>query len=258
MLTEYNHRLETLTRKALRWPPLAPPVPPACLPAHLAIIMDGNGRWATGQGLRRIKGHQVGAESVRQVTRHCGQIGIKTLTLYAFSTENWRRSKTEINFLFRLLKKYLVRERPELMANQVRLTSIGDTSALSAEVQAELSLTERLTANNTGLNLCLALNYGAQDEIVSAVRTLTTRVSDGELQLEQITAELFEKSLFTAHLPPVALLIRTAGERRLSNFLLWQACGADFYVAPVCWPDFRVEHLREAIVQYANRAVRGE
>jgi len=242
-------------QKAPRWPPLAPPVPPSRLPAHVAIIMDGNGRWATRQGLLRIKGHQAGVESVRRVTRYCGQIGVKALTLYAFSTENWRRPRTEVSFLFRLLKKYLVHERPELIANQVRLTSIGDTSALSTEVQTELRLTERLTANNTGLNLCLALNYGAQDEIVSAARALAARVGDGELQPGQITAELFERSLFTARMPPVDLLIRTAGERRLSNFLLWQACGADFHVTPVCWPDFRSEHLEEAILQCAKRAV---
>ena len=242
--------------KAARWPTLAPPLPKEKLPRHIAIIMDGNGRWAVQRGLIRVQGHLAGVDTVRAVTRYCGQIGLQALTLFAFSTENWKRPKAEIRFLFGLLRKYLVKERAELLANNVRLRSIGDTRALPEAVQAELQRTEELTAANSGLNVCLALNYGARDEILNAVRSVAARVAAHEIRPEEITAELLEQSLFTAGLPPLDLLIRTAGERRLSNFLLWQACGAEFYVAPACWPDFRRGDLDAAILEYARRRER--
>jgi len=249
----YDTELEAAIAKAARWPALAPPLPRGKMPRHIAIIMDGNGRWAMQRGLIRVKGHLAGVEAVRAVTRYCGQIGLQTLTLFAFSTENWKRPKAEIRFLFGLLRKYLIKERAELIVNGVRLSSIGDTRALPEAVQTELRRTEELTAANTRLNLCLALNYGAQDEILNAVRTVAARVAAHEIRPEEITLGLLERGLFTAGMPPLDLLIRTAGERRLSNFLLWQACGAEFYVAPVCWPDFRRRDLDASLLEYARR-----
>jgi undecaprenyl diphosphate synthase len=247
-------KLAALVAKAARWPTLAAPAPPELLPKHVAIIMDGNGRWATRQGLIRINGHQVGVDAVRRVTRYCGQVKIKALTLFAFSTENWKRPKTEINFLFRLLKRYLISERAELIANNVRLTSIGNIAALPESVTSQLRLTQQLTARNTGLNLCLALNYGAHDELLSAARTLAVRVAEKSMTPDEIDSGLMGGALFTAGMPPLDLLIRTAGERRLSNFLLWQACEAEFAVTSVCWPDFREQDLEQAIVAFSRRA----
>ena len=163
-------KLQAQIAKAARWPTLQPPAPPAQMPAHIAIIMDGNGRWATRQGMIRINGHQAGVRAVRETTRYCGQVKIKALTLFAFSTENWKRPKAEVRFLFRLLKKYLIEERAELIANNVRLTSIGQTRFLPEDVSNELLRTQELTSANTGLNLCLALNYGAQDEIAESTK----------------------------------------------------------------------------------------
>jgi undecaprenyl diphosphate synthase len=175
------------------------------------------------------------------------------LTLYAFSTENWKRPRAEIRFLFRMLKRFLAEERAELMANGVRLTAIGGVEALPPDVLAELDESRRLSADNQGLNLCLALNYGAHNEILGAARRLAVRAAAGELDPEAITAEVFEDALDTAGMPPLDLLIRTAGERRLSNFLLWQARGAVFHVTPVCWPEFRRPHLERAIRESALR-----
>lgn len=252
-----DSKLKALVAKAVRWPTTTLPVPLQHLPGHIAIIMDGNGRWATRQGMIRVTGHQAGVTAVREITRYCGQLKVKALTLFAFSTENWKRPQAEIRFLFRLLKKYLANERPELIANNVRLTSIGNIASLPADVRLELRHTEELTAANSGLNLCLALNYGAQDEILSAAQSILQQVRQGSLLPQQISTELFESSLFTGGMPPLDLLIRTAGERRLSNFLLWQACTAEFYVSPVCWPDFRREHLEAAIIEYAKRPTCG-
>ncbi|HYG75063.1 MAG TPA: polyprenyl diphosphate synthase [Planctomycetota bacterium] len=248
-----DSKLQALIARAPRWPVLPAPLPREQMPRHVAIIMDGNGRWATQRGLIRINGHRAGVDSVRSVTRYCGQVHIQALTLYAFSTENWKRPKAEIRLLFRLLKKYLVEERPELMANGVRLTSIGDTGALPEDVQAELKLTQELTAQNKGLNLCLALNYGAQGEILNAAQALARRVTRGELKADDITEDVLKNTLYTAGMPPLDLLIRTAGERRLSNFLLWQACDAEFYVTPVCWPEFEQRDLEAAVLEFARR-----
>jgi undecaprenyl diphosphate synthase len=241
--------------RAPRWPKVDAPLPAAQMPRHVAIIMDGNGRWATRQGLIRVNGHRMGVDSVRAATRYCGQVHIQALTLYAFSTENWKRPKTEINFLFRLLKKYLVQERAELIANGVRLTSVGGVDALPESVVSELRRTEALTAANTGLNLCLALNYGAQDELATAARNVLERVAAGELKPSEIDSRSIESNLFTAGMPRLDLLIRTAGERRLSNFLLWQAGGAHFHATPVCWPDFAEKDLAAAIQDYGRASV---
>lgn len=246
-------KLEALIANAPKWPVLEAPVPADRMPRHIGIIMDGNGRWATRQNLVRINGHQAGVNSVRSVTKYSGQVHLKALTLYAFSTENWKRPQAEIRYLFRLLRKYLVNERPELIANDVRLTSIGRIEALPEDVQKELRKTEELTAKSTGLNLCLALNYGAHDEIVDSARELAHQVADGKLKPSEITEDLFDRTLFTSGMPPLDLLIRTAGERRLSNFLLWQACDAEFCVTPVCWPEFEARDLEAAIVEFSKR-----
>ena len=248
-----DSKLEAQVAKAPRWPTLKSPLSKDKMPGHIAIIMDGNGRWATQQGLIRINGHRAGVDSVREATRYCGQVHVKALTLYAFSTENWKRPKAEIRFLFRLLKKYLVEERAELIANNVRLTSIGAIHELPEDVQAELQRTQALTAANKGLNLCLALNYGAHDEILSAAQRLAADAVAGKINSKEITEEVFERQLSTSGMPVLELLIRTAGERRLSNFLLWQACDAEFYVTPVCWPDFRHKDLEAAIIEFGRR-----
>src|ERR1700759_2141373 len=192
------------SKKMIRWTPLPSPLPAERMPRHVAIIMDGNGRWATRQGLVRINGHQAGADAVRDITKYCGQTGIKALTLYAFSTENWKRPKAEVRFLFRLLKKYLIEEREELLANGVRLRSLGNSEALSEEVRNELQTTMELTENGNDLQLCLALNYGAQDEILRAAAAADC---DGD-------ARKLEGQLDTAGLPPVDLPILTAGGAR--------------------------------------------
>ena len=253
MAEKLDSKLEAQFAKAPIWPTLDAPLPASQMPNHVAIIMDGNGRWAAQQGMVRINGHQAGVDSVRNVTRYCGQVHVTALTLYAFSTENWKRPQAEVRFLFRLLKKYLVNERAELIANNVRLSAVGNLTGLPADVQAELQRTRDLTARNSGLNLCLALNYGAQDEILSASRGVLEHVASGKLSPAEIDEPAIEKELFTAGMPPLDLLIRTAGERRLSNFLLWQASHAEFYVTPICWPEFGKDALEGAILEYARR-----
>jgi undecaprenyl diphosphate synthase len=248
-----DSKLQAQIARAPRWPTLKSPIPRASMPRHVAIIMDGNGRWATTRGMVRINGHRAGVDSVRAATRYCGQVHVSALTLYAFSTENWKRPKAEIRFLFRLLKKYLVEERAELIVNNVRLTSIGDIRSLPEDVQTELYKTQELTQANTGLNLCLALSYGAHDEILNAVQNLAAKVAAGKISSDQINESVFETALSTAGMPPLDLLIRTAGERRLSNFLLWQACEAEFYVTQVCWPEFTQDDLEAAIKEFAKR-----
>lgn len=231
-------KLQAAVAAAPRWETIASPV--ESMPRHVAIIMDGNGRWATQRGMVRINGHQAGVEAVRDITKYCGQTGIKALTLYAFSTENWKRPRAEVRFLFRLLRKYLVGERAELIANGVRLSTIGNTAELSEDVKTELSRTMELTAQGTRLNLCLALNYGGQDELLRAAM----QASDSK----PLNTVLNEMSV-----PPVDLLIRTAGERRLSNFLLWQADGAEYFAENACWPEFRRHHLEAALREFQQR-----
>lgn len=230
-------------KKTMRWTPLTPPLPAGRMPRHVAIIMDGNGRWATRQGLIRINGHQAGVDAVRDITQYCGQTGIEALTLYAFSTENWKRPTAEVRFLFRLLKKYLRDERAELIENGVRLRTLGNSAALADDVRNELQETMDATAAGSKLQLCLALNYGAQDEILRAAASADC---GGD-------AKVFEQQLDTAGLPAVDLLIRTAGERRLSNFLLWQCEGAEFHAENACWPEFRRTHLEAAIREFDTR-----
>ncbi|GAN33888.1 MAG: isoprenyl transferase [Candidatus Brocadia sp. AMX2] len=223
------------------------------LPSHVAIIMDGNGRWARQRGLVRIRGHKEGIESVREITRECAKRHLKQLTLYAFSQENWKRPKREVNLLMKLLKEFLVKERKEIEENNIRLTAIGRISGLPEDVQRELAISIEESKDNTGMVLCLALNYGGRSEIVDAAKDIAKSVKDGKMDLNEITEETFKKFLYTGEMTDPDLLIRTGGEMRVSNFLLWEISYTELWVTPICWPDFRKEHLEEAMKDYARR-----
>ena len=224
-----------------------------CIPSHIAIIMDGNGRWARRRGLIRIRGHEKGTESVREITRECAKKHLKQLTLYAFSSENWKRPKREVNLLMKLLKEYLIKERKEIEENNIRLTAIGRINELPEDVQRELTISMEESKNNTGMVLCLALNYGGRTEIVDAAKEIMRKVKEGKLRLDEITEETFREHMYMPDMPDPDLLIRTGGEMRISNFLLWEVSYAELWVTPVYWPDFRKTHLEEAIRDYANR-----
>jgi undecaprenyl diphosphate synthase len=228
----------------------------ADLPRHVALIMDGNGRWAEARGLARVRGHRAGVESVRAVTRHAARVGLRQLTLFAFSTENWKRPRAEVSTLMRLLRRYLVEERDELMENRIRLTAIGRISGLPARVQAALEETRALTAGNDGMTLCLALNYGGQMEIADAAKTLAADVRAGRLALEAVDEAALAARLYQPAMPQLDLLVRTAGEQRVSNFLLWQLSYAEIVVSDVCWPEFREEELDAAFAEYGRRVRR--
>lgn len=219
---------------------------PLRLPTHLAIIMDGNGRWAQLRGLPRILGHRAGVESVRAVARRCGELGIRFLTLYTFSRENWQRSPQEVAELMGMLERLVEEEVPELMRNRVRLRAIGRLSDLPEGVRSRLEAAIQRTAGNTGLVLTLALSYGGRDEILDAVEKL--RSTQGE-----VTAERFRQSLYDPELPDPDLLIRTGGERRLSNFLLWQLAYTELYFTDTLWPDFRERELELTLRDYSKR-----
>lgn len=223
------------------------------LPRHVAIIMDGNGRWANQRGLARINGHIEGAAGVREIITHCARLNLEALTLYSFSAENWKRPRAEVDALMNLYVEYLIKERDEIMENDVRLIQIGRREGLPEPVLRELGITQEVSRNNRGLTLCLAINYGARNELVDAVRAIARRVAAGELAPESIDEATIDGSLYTAGVPDPDLLIRTAGEMRVSNFLLWQISYAEFYVTEVLWPDFRKEHLNEALRAYAAR-----
>ncbi|MFH0910308.1 MAG: isoprenyl transferase [Planctomycetota bacterium] len=233
--------------------PSPAPVPPEALPRHIAIIMDGNGRWAQERGLPRRKGHAAGVETIREIVRAASEWKIHTLSLYAFSTENWKRPRAEIAALMLLLRNYLRKERDELHAENVRIRAIGDLDALPRPVRRELDKALDLTRENTGLTLVLALSYGARDEIVRAARKLAQRAVAGELAPESIDPALFSAALDTAGLPDPDLVIRTAGEMRLSNFLLWQSSYSEYYSTRVYWPDFNRGELVRAIRAYGRR-----
>jgi len=241
-------------------PPLDPVavlgLPRAALPRHIAIIMDGNGRWARQRGLPRIEGHRHAAAAVREVVTQCARLGIECLTLYSFSLENWRRPPEEVNALMALYAEYLASERQEIMDNDIRIVQIGQRERLPATVLRELDATAQLSQGNHGMALCLALNYGARAEIVDAVRTLAERVARGELRPGDIDEAAVSGALYTAGLPDPDLVIRTAGELRVSNFLLWQISYAELHVTPVLWPDFHAPDLYAAIRDYAGRVRR--
>jgi undecaprenyl diphosphate synthase len=226
---------------------------PQNLPSHVAIIMDGNGRWAKKRLLNRIKGHEKGSETVRTIVRTCREIGIRILTLYAFSTENWQRPQTEIYALMTLLKKFLISEQKEMMDNNIRLNTIGQTERLPEDVRQELQKSIMLTRKNEGLILNLALSYGGRAEIVKAVREIAIKAIDGRIDPDSITPELFSKHLYTGEIPDPDLLIRTSGEMRISNFLLWQLAYTEIYVTDTLWPDFGKDEFIGIIKNYLQR-----
>ncbi len=226
---------------------------PDQLPRHIAIIMDGNGRWAKRRSMPRIAGHRQGAKAVRAVVTHCARLGIEALTLYSFSAENWKRPKREVDFLMDLYGEYLIAERGEIMENNVRLVHLGRREGLPDSVLREMDTTVEQSQNNTGLKLCLALNYGSRTEIVDAVRRIAATVRDGALDVNDIDETVIADSLYTAGLPDPDLLIRTANERRISNFLLWQISYTEIHVTERFWPEFDVEMLNEAIRDFAGR-----
>ena len=225
----------------------------ARVPQHVAIIMDGNGRWAQRRGLPRIRGHQVGTESVRTIVRACKKAGSKYLTLYAFSVENWVRPKTEIRGLMRILKHFLTKEENELHENQVRLRVIGRLHDLPPDVQAELKRVMKATEHYTGGQLILALSYGGRAEIVDAVRAIARKAKKGDLSPEAIDDRTIAENLYAPDVPDPDLMIRTSGELRISNFLLWQLSYSEFYVTDVLWPDFREAEFEKALEAYSRR-----
>ncbi len=225
----------------------------AIIPGHVAIIMHGNGRWAREQGKTRLAGHRAGAATVREIVEACAELGVEVLTLYAFSAENWDRPKSEVRALFALLKRFLRKETPRLVRNGIALRAIGRTGQLPAAARRELERAREATAGGERMTLCLALNYGAQDEIVDAARSLAREAAEGELAPDAIDRSALARHLSAGELPPVDLLIRTGGEFRVSNFMLWQISYAELVFSPACWPDFDRKHLLEAFDEYARR-----
>ncbi len=215
--------------------------------------MDGNGRWALKRGLPRFEGHNRGADSVREVTRACRRLGVRALTLYAFSEQNWNRPVAEVASLMALLRRYLLEERAEIMENDIRLTTIGRTSRLPDSVADPLQELIRDSAGNRSMDLCLALSYGGQEEIGDAVRRLMHQVARGELDPDSVDEERIGRLLWSAHLPPLDLLIRTSGELRLSNFMLWQAAYSELFFTKTLWPDFGEDDLKEALDAFRHR-----
>ena len=228
-------------------------VPDERFPRHVAIIMDGNGRWASSRGLPRPVGHAEGAKVVRKIVTEAARMGIEALTLYSFSIENWSRPRDEVSALMGLYAEYLVRERPTLMDNNVRLRHLGRREGLPESVLVELDKSVEVSRGNTGMWLNLALNYGGRTELTEAVRAIAARAAEGKIAPEQIDEQVISDALDTAGLPDPDLLIRTAGEMRVSNFLLWQVSYAEFYVTDTLWPDFDEEDFGQAIRAFADR-----
>lgn len=228
-------------------------VPAEQRPRHVAIIMDGNGRWAKRQGRPRIEGHRRGVASVRACVEECARLHLTQLTLYCLSSENWKRPREELDFLMHLLEQYMIEERATLMKENVRLTVIGRREGIPESVQQEMDKTIAMTAGNTGLVLCLAINYGSRGELTDAVQSIATKVRDGQLDPATIDETTVAAHLYTAGMPDPDLVIRTAGEMRISNYLLWQISYSEIWVTPLCWPDFREAELHRAIRDYASR-----
>lgn len=223
------------------------------IPKHIAIIMDGNGRWAKKRGLPRAAGHKRGVDTVRDIVEACTQIGVKFLTLYTFSTENWKRPQEEVSVLMRLLLRSLKDRTSELHENDIKLTTIGDISALPVEVQNQLLEDIEKTKNNKAMVLNLALSYSGRWEILQAVNSISKKISNGEIAADQINEKIFSDLLTTRNLPDPDLVIRTSGEFRVSNFLLWQIAYSEFYITDVYWPEFNREHLYDAIRNFQKR-----
>jgi undecaprenyl diphosphate synthase len=228
-------------------------IDPQRLPKHVAIIMDGNGRWAKKRALNRIRGHEEGAESVREIVRTSREIGISWLTLYAFSEENWKRPKHEVQALMRLLKRFLKSELGEMLENGIRFQTIGRTGKLPQDVQKRLTETANKTSMNTGMVLTLALSYGGRQEIFDTIYKISEGIESGAITSSEITEQFIADSLYTAGMPDPDLLVRTSGEYRISNFLLWQIAYAEIYITPTLWPDFRKEEYLLAIEEFQKR-----
>ncbi|QJW48617.1 isoprenyl transferase [bacterium BFN5] len=226
---------------------------PTRIPSHIAIIMDGNGRWAQRQGLIRTFGHRAGVESLRDIVKTASQIGVKVLTAYAFSTENWKRPDEEVNFLMSLFSEYLDNEIDELDQNQVQIRFIGKIDELAVALQHKIENAQTRTKQNSGLILNLAVNYGGRAEITRAVQIIADKVQSGELKPQNITDNTIQSYLYTQHLPDPDLLIRPSGDLRISNFLLWQSAYSEFWFTDINWPDFKPEHLVQAINDYQKR-----
>ncbi|MGL5822236.1 MAG: isoprenyl transferase [Sarcina sp.] len=219
------------------------------IPKHIAIIMDGNGRWAKKRGLPRTMGHKAGAETIRKVLKECDSLGVKYLTLYAFSTENWKRPKDEVNAIMKLLVEFLRKEIAELHSNNVKVTTIGDLDKIPKFCQDEIAMAKELTKDNTGVVLNVAFNYGGRDEIIRAIK----KCIDSGINSSEITEDVFEKYLDTCGMPDPDIIIRPSGEQRISNYLLWQCAYSEFWYSNINWPDFKPEDLREAIYDFQNR-----
>ena len=228
-------------------------VPNGKLPRHVAIIMDGNGRWARARRLPRLAGHRAGVESVREIVRAAGEVGIEYLTLYAFSRENWQRPRSEVSALMKLLEYYLRHEVAELNRNNVRLSTVGRLQDLPERVQRQIERSQAATAKNTGLNLVLALSYSGRTEIVDAVREIVAEAKSGHVDVEDVKEKLISQHLYTRAIPDPDMLIRTSGEMRVSNFLLWQLSYTELWITPTYWPDFRRPEFLRALEDYSKR-----
>lgn len=226
------------------------------LPKHIGVIMDGNGRWAKKRGLPRSAGHSAGAESLKKIITEANNIGIKYITVYAFSTENWKRPQAEVDYLMNLLLDYLKDAENSLAGENVVIRAIGSRKELSQEIQEQIIKTEEFTSKNTGIVMNIALNYGAREEIVNAAKSICEAVKNGSKNLEDIDDEMFSGYLYTKNQPDVDLLIRTSGEQRLSNFMLWQISYAEMWFTDKLWPDFKPKDLRQAICDFQNRGRR--
>lgn len=223
------------------------------VPAHIGIIMDGNGRWAKRRGLQRSDGHRAGAKTLEEIANYCGEIGVKVLTVYAFSTENWKRPKAEVDAIMDLLYEYLSKMENLLGGKNCRIKVIGDKSALSETLQKKIDEVEAYTADRKGYTLNIALNYGGRDEIIRAAKIAANDVKNGKITAEDINEEYLDARMYTGGNPPLDLIIRPSGEKRLSNFLLWQCAYSEFWYSDICWPDFTEKHLRKAIAFYQKR-----
>ena len=223
------------------------------LPRHIAIIMDGNGRWAQRRNHGRAFGHTKGVQRTREITKECAKIGIEAITLYAFSTENWQRPAVEVNFLMKLLLRYMKHEAQELIDNNLRFRAVGFTHMLPEKVRLELERVQESTKKNTGMYINIAISYGSRQEITAACKNLAIAVAEGKIKPDEISEELISKQLFTHESPEPDLMIRTGGDQRISNFLLWQLAYAELYFTEKCWPDFGVTDLHEAIEAYHTR-----
>ena len=223
------------------------------VPEHIGIIMDGNGRWAKKRGLPRSAGHKVGAETFRKITKYCSKIGIKYLTVYAFSTENWKRPADEVDFLMSLFEKYLEEALRDFQEENIKVVFLGDKSVFSPKLRSLIDEVERASENKTGMTLNIAMNYGGRDEIIRAVRLLAVDVCEGKIKSDEINAEEIKTRLYTSHQPDPELIIRPSGEYRLSNFLLWQSAYSELVFMNVLWPDFKEKDLEHALDEYAAR-----